>query len=87
MVNSQFGLFEGSRPRRESSKKNFDQLEATELYCPRCRSAVPVNKFLMLVLSDGDRYEYRCKFCGEKVGQKTDKSGQFCWNGITPKLI
>ena len=56
---------------------DFDQLEATELYCPKCRQAVPVRKFLLLILPDGDRYEYRCRFCGEKVGDKTDRSGQF----------
>jgi hypothetical protein len=30
-----------------------------------------------LVLPDGDRYEYRCRLCGTKVGKKTDYSGQF----------
>jgi uncharacterized protein YbaR (Trm112 family) len=56
---------------------DFDQLEATELYCPKCRRAVPVIKSLLLILPDGDKYEYRCRFCGEKVGDKTDRSGQF----------
>jgi len=55
----------------------FDQLEATELYCPKCKRAVPVRKFLLLVLPDGERYEYRCKFCGTPVGDKTDRSGEF----------
>jgi len=65
----------GQGNRRE--QRDFDQLEATELYCPRCGRAVPVRKFLLLVLPDGDRYEYRCQFCGTKVGGKTDRSGQF----------
>ena len=56
---------------------DFQDLEATELYCPQCRRAVPVRKFLLLILPDGDRYEYRCRFCGTKVGDKTDRSGQF----------
>jgi len=56
---------------------DFRELDATELYCPNCRCAVPVNKFLLLVLPDGDRYEYRCKYCGAKVGDKVDHSGQF----------
>ena len=58
-------------------RADFEDLEATELYCPSCRRAVPVRKFLLLVLSDGDRYEYRCHFCGTKVGDKIDRSGQF----------
>ncbi len=56
---------------------SFDQLEATELYCPKCGRAVPVRKFLLLILPEGDKYEYRCRFCGTKVGDKTDRSGQY----------
>lgn len=48
-----------------------------ELYCSKCRKAVPVRKYLLLILPDGDRYEYRCAFCGNRVGSKTDRSGQF----------
>ncbi len=57
--------------------RDFDQLEATELYCPQCRTAVPVRKFLLLVLPEGDKYEYRCQYCGTTVGDKLDKSGDF----------
>lgn len=64
------------RPERER-RDHFQDLDATELYCPNCGRAVPVNKFLLLVLPDGDRYEYRCKYCGTKVGDKVDRSGQF----------
>ena len=65
------------RGERGAQQADFDQLEATELYCPKCRQAVPVRKSLLLILPDGDKYEYRCRFCGEKVGDKTDRSGQF----------
>jgi hypothetical protein len=51
----------------------FDQLEATELYCPQCRRAVPLRKSLLLVLPEGDKYEYRCRFCGTTVGDKMDR--------------
>ena len=61
----------------QEQRRDFEDLEATELYCPNCRQAVPVNKFLLLILPDGDRYEYRCRFCGTKVGDKVDRSGQF----------
>jgi hypothetical protein len=56
---------------------DFGEFEATELYCPKCGRAVPINKFLLLVLPDGDRYEYRCRVCGTHVGKKTDKASQF----------
>ena len=67
----------GARRGPAQPERQFSDLEATELYCPRCRRAVPVNKFLLLVLPDGDRYEYRCRFCGTRVGDKVDRSGQF----------
>ncbi|MBN2059317.1 MAG: cytoplasmic protein [Deltaproteobacteria bacterium] len=62
------------------SKKNnatYDQLEAMELYCPQCRQAVPVRKSLLLILPEGDKYEYCCRYCGGKVGDKIDRSGEF----------
>ncbi len=62
---------------RSQARDSYGELEASELYCPQCGRAVPVRKFLLLVLPDGDRYEYRCRFCGTKVGKKTSHSGQF----------
>jgi len=74
------GSFDSGRPafeRPPQPQGDFQELEATELYCPQCGRAVPVNKFLLLILPDGDRYEYRCKHCGTKVGDKIDRAGQF----------
>lgn len=53
---------------KTASYRDFD---ATELYCPKCRRAVPVRKRLLLVLSNGDKYEYSCVHCGTSVGDKT----------------
>ena len=50
--------------------KDFD---ATELYCPRCKEAVPVRKRLLLVIPEGDKYEYLCATCSESVGTKIDR--------------
>ena len=63
----------GSR-RSDSQRAAFEELEATELYCPQCRRAVPVSKSLLLVLPNGDKYEYRCRHCGTPVGDKMDRS-------------
>ena len=52
---------------------DFDQLEATELYCPQCGRAVQVKKSLLLILPEGEKYEYRCQFCGTTVGDKMDR--------------
>jgi len=49
------------------SYKDFD---ATELFCPVCRRAVPVRKRLLLVLANGDKYDYTCVYCGTSVGDK-----------------
>jgi hypothetical protein len=51
----------------------YDQFEATELYCPRCRQAMPVRKRLLLVLPEGDKYEYLCAACLTAVGDKIEK--------------
>ena len=77
MKHGPFSFVPATRQRPKEPKAAFEELEATELYCPECRRAVPVRKFLLLILPDGDRYEYRCQFCGTKVGDKTDRSGQF----------
>lgn len=62
--------------RSPEGASDFDQLEATELYCPECGCAVPVRKSLLLVLPEGDKYEYRCRYCGATVGDKIDHAGK-----------
>ena len=52
----------------------YDQFEATELYCPKCRQAVPVRKRLLLILPEGDKYEYTCSNCAGSVGAKLDRN-------------
>lgn len=51
----------------------FKEFDATELYCPRCKQSVPVRKRLLLILPEGDKYEYLCAFCSESVGTKIDR--------------
>lgn len=55
-------------------EKQFDQLRASLLYCNRCGRAMPVSERLLLVLPDGDLYEYLCQGCGGSVGSKTDRA-------------
>ena len=63
--------------RENQEQASFDEFEATELYCPTCKRAVPVIKSLLLILPEGDKYEYRCRFCGTPVGDKIDRHGQY----------
>jgi hypothetical protein len=54
--------------------KQYDDLRASLLYCERCRQAMPVRERLLLVLPDGDLYEYVCQGCGGSVGSKTERA-------------
>ncbi len=55
-------------------ESGFEEFEATSLYCPMCKAAVPVRKRLLLVLPEGDEYEYLCAYCSSSVGTKIDKN-------------
>ena len=63
----------GAFNRQNGPTEMYKEFEATELYCPRCQRPVPVRKHLLLVLPEGDKYEYRCALCAESVGFKIDR--------------
>ncbi len=52
------------------TREQYRDFDATELFCPQCRRAVPVRKRLLLVLAAGDKYDYSCVYCGTSVGDK-----------------
>jgi DNA-directed RNA polymerase subunit RPC12/RpoP len=54
-------------------KQQFEKLQATELFCPKCQRAMPVRERLLLVLPEGDKYEYLCARCGTSLGERIDK--------------
>lgn len=54
--------------------RQFDQLEATTLFCANCKRAVPVRKKLLLALAEGDKFDYLCVYCGNSAGTKTERS-------------
>lgn len=51
----------------------YKDFTASQLFCPKCRQAMPVRERLLLVLPDGDLYEYRCSRCGTSLGEKRIK--------------
>jgi hypothetical protein len=51
-------------------RESYRDFDATELFCPHCKRAVPVRKRLLLILSNGEKYDYSCVFCGTSVGDK-----------------
>jgi endogenous inhibitor of DNA gyrase (YacG/DUF329 family) len=51
--------------------RQYEDLQATQIYCPQCRTAMPVRERLLLVLPDGDLYEISCARCGTSVARQT----------------
>jgi hypothetical protein len=49
--------------------QQYRDFDATELYCPHCRRAVPVRKRLLLVLAEGDKYDYTCIYAAPRGGK------------------
>jgi len=61
MKNDPFQFIQTKQQSQVEPQADYRDLEAMELYCPKCGRAVPVRKFLLLVLPEGDKYEYRCQ--------------------------
>jgi hypothetical protein len=55
--------------------EQFDQFNASLLYCNKCGRAMPVRERLLLVLPDGELYDYTCQGCNSSLGSKTEKAG------------
>ena len=54
------------------ARDSFEQLEATMLLCPQCRVAVHVRKRLLLILPQGNKFEYMCTRCSSICGDKIE---------------
>ena len=50
----------------------YKQFSASQLYCAKCRQAMPVREKLLLALPGGDLYDYLCTGCGSSLGTKND---------------
>lgn len=57
---------------RREAYRDFD---ATELFCPKCKRSSPVRKRLLLILPEGEKYDYTCAACGTSVGDKIVRNG------------
>lgn len=57
--------------RGRATSGQFGDFVASALYCPRCKRAMPVRSRLLLVLPDGELYEYLCQGCAASLGTKT----------------
>lgn len=57
-------------PGGRGGPRDFQSLRATTLFCPRCQGARPVEERILLVLPDGDLYEYVCQVCWTQLGKR-----------------
>jgi uncharacterized Zn finger protein len=57
-------------------RETYKDFDATELYCPRCQKAVAVRKRLLLILQEGEKYDYTCVYCGTSIGDKLVKENK-----------
>ncbi len=58
------------RPQRP--RDQFKDIQATELYCPACKTSVPVRERLLLVLPGGNVHDYACTRCGTSLGKRDE---------------
>ena len=54
-------------------RENYKDFDATELFCPCCKKSVAVRKRLLLILQEGEKFDYSCVYCGTSVGDKLVK--------------
>ena len=76
MQDSMFFRQQSHRQPEPSGNDVFKEFDATELYCPRCGRSMPVRKRLLLVLPEGDKYEYLCRACATSVGSKISRQAE-----------
>jgi hypothetical protein len=69
-------IFGAERIMSQQRRPAFERMEATLLACPKCRRAVKVRKRLLLVLPEGDKYEYVCPDCGSTCGTTVQQDPQ-----------
>ncbi len=65
--------------------RQFENLRASELYCPRCRVSQPVRERLLLVLPHGDLMDYRCTTCGTSCGSREVRHAPQPLPGMRPR--
>lgn len=58
------------QPQRGPGPASFQELQASVLFCGRCKAPRPVRERLLLVLPDGELNEYLCGACGASVGTR-----------------
>ncbi len=50
----------------------YRDFQASQLFCPHCRTATEVREVLLLVLPGKNLYDYRCRKCGKPIGSREE---------------
>ncbi|MFH1771423.1 MAG: cytoplasmic protein [Candidatus Omnitrophota bacterium] len=54
----------------QQDNSQYKDFIATRLYCSNCKESMPVFERLLLILPDGNLFEYICQQCKETLGDK-----------------
>jgi len=74
MMNGQWIEEAGHRRKTRINSRNSRLRSCT---APNAGGLFRFESDFSLVLPEGDKYEYRCAVCGNTVGDKMDKTGQY----------
>jgi hypothetical protein len=58
------------RQRAGTPPEQFEEFQASVLFCRHCRQPRPVRERLLLILPEGELHEYLCSACGGSVGSR-----------------
>jgi hypothetical protein len=58
------------RSPQKRANEGYSDFTAAELYCPKCKQAMPVRERLLLVIPGGDVFDYTCSQCGTSLGRR-----------------
>ena len=58
------------------NQQQFENFNASSLYCEKCKEAKPVRERLLLVLPDREIFDYLCTECGSSVGRREVTAGE-----------
>ena len=58
------------------SQQQFENFTASQLYCDKCKAAMPVRERLLLVLPEKEIYDYLCTGCASSVGSREVTAGE-----------
>ena len=67
--------------------RQFNNLTASELYCPRCKASRPVRERLLLVLPHAEIFDYRCTACGDSLGSREVKANPLMAQASAPQWV